>query len=251
LARAGHLVVAVSRSGTLPPLPPAQTFRSTHLFARHLDIRNPQAISTTLTDLVDEFGRLDAVVNSAGIAVAGSLEDTPAEMLEAQLQTNLVGAAHLFRAAIPHLRRFAPSRLVHISSLAAHVALPYQSLYSAAHFGMSGLCQSLRYELAPHGVRVILVEPGSVRTGLTAHRATAAPSRPYLADATKVLAVNDEDERKGVEPDKIAIELERLLTMKNPPDRLPVGHLEERLSLTAKRFLPGGIFRRIISSHYD
>lgn len=243
LARAGHRVVGVSRSGWV----------SAHasLCARVLDIRDPEQVERTVAGVVDEFGRLDAVVNAAGIAVAGPLEDAPLELVRAQLETNLFGAVCLIRTAAPFLRRFAPSRFVHISSLAAHIALPYQSLYCASHFAVSGLCQSLRYELAPHGVRVILVEPGSVQTPITKNRRTNVVGGVYRAAAQRALDVNDTDERAGIRADQVARVVEKMLTAPSPPDRRSVGHWRERIALPARRFFPARVFRSIIQSHFE
>lgn len=250
LAKAGHRVVGVSRSGTVPA-GAAQTVMLPQLSARVLDIRDPAAIDRALADVVETFGRLDAVVNAAGIAVGGPLEDTPIDLVRAQLETNLFGAVCLIRAAAPFLRRFAPSRLVHISSVAAHVALPYQALYCASHFAVSGLCQSLRYELAPLGVRVILVEPGSVRTALTVNRRSNVAGDVYRAGATAALDVNDNDERSGIDADEVSRVVEEVLTIPSPPDRRSVGRWHERIALPGRRFLPGRLFQRIIGSHYN
>ncbi len=235
LRKAGHTVIGASRSGTAGCV---------------LDIRDPAAIDRALREIVGQHGRLDAVVNSAGVAVGGPLEETPLDLVHAQLETNLMGAVYLARASAPYLRQSAPSRFVHISSLAAHVALPYQALYSAAHFGMSGFCQALRYEMAPHGVRVLLVEPGSVRTGLTGNRRGLMNSDAYPA-AEVALRINDQDELGGVDADRIAQTVERMLTDPSPPDRISVGHWHERIGLLAKRFLPAKLFRWIIGSHYS
>ncbi len=249
LSQAGNRVVGVSRSGRLPSLEPG-TVAPQQLSARPLDIRDPAAVNQTVADVVDAFGRLDAVVSSAGIAVAGPLEDCPIELVRAQLETNVIGAVYFFRAAAPFLRRFAPSRLIHISSLAAHVALPYQSLYCASHFAMSGLCQSLRYELTPQGVRVILIEPGSVRTALTENRRTNVTGNVYHSAAMAALDVNDADERGGIDSDRVARVVEKMLTVPSPPDHQSVGHWHERITLPVGRFLPARVFRRIIESHY-
>lgn len=249
LAKAGHRVVGASRSGTVPSYP-AGTDACRELSTRSVDIRNPTALDQTITGVVDLFGRLDAVVNAAGIAVAGPLEDMPLELVRAQFETNLLGAVCLMRAALPFLRQFAPSRFVQISSLAAHIALPYQSLYCASHFAMRGLCESLRHELSPHGVRMLLVEPGSVRTALTENRRASMSGEVYRSAASAALNVNDNDERCGVDADRVAQVVEKMLMDPSPPDRQSVGHWRERLTLPARRFVPASVFRRIIQSHY-
>jgi NAD(P)-dependent dehydrogenase (short-subunit alcohol dehydrogenase family) len=242
LARAGHRVVGVSRSGTVP-------CSHENLSARVLDIRDPAAVELVVKETVRDLGRLDALVNSAGVAVAGSLEDSSIELIRAQIETNLLGASYLIRAAAPYLRQFAPSRLIHISSIAVDVPLPMQSLYCASHAGVNGLCASLRYELEPLGVRVIVIAPGNVRTGMTAHRRTAIAGEAYKA-AAKAVEANDQYELHGVESEQIAEAVEQVLFARFPPDRRAVGHWHERMSVPLKGLLPGRWFRKIIASHY-
>ena len=203
-----------------------------------------------MKDVADDLGRLDAVINSAGVAVAGPLEDTPLDLIQSQLETTLLGAVYLIRTAAPFLRRFAPSSLIQISSLASHVALPYQSLYSASHFALHGLCESLSYELEPQGIRLTVIEPGSVRTAITRNRRTALAGDAYRAAAQTALGVNDIDEQAGIDPERVARVVEQVLMAQSPPDRRSVGHWQERISLPVRSLLPGRWFRRIIASHY-
>lgn len=243
LAKAGHTVVGISRSGTVPAA-------HERLQARVLDIRDPDAIEQGVRQIVGELGGLDAVVNAAGVAVAGSLEDTPIELIRAQLETNLFGATCLIRAVLPYLREAAPSRLIHVSSLAVRVPLPFQALYCASHAGLNGLCEALRYELEPLGIRVIVIAPGSVRTGLTANRRTALPGAAHAEAAGRALAANDRDEDGGVHPERIAAAVERALLARGPAPWTSVGHWHERISAPLRGVLPERLFRRIIRSHY-
>jgi short-subunit dehydrogenase len=130
------------------------------------------------------------------------------------------------------------------------VALPYQSLYCASHAALSGLCESLRYELEPRGVRLIVLEPGSVRTAITQNRRTAVAGDAYRAAAETALGVNDNDERAGVDAEQVARVVEEALVAESPPDRCSVGHWQERISLPVRSLLPGRWFRRIIAAHY-
>lgn len=243
LARAGHRVIGVSRSGTTPAA-------HENLSARRLDIRDAPACEAVLAAAVADLGRLDAVVNSAGVAVAGALEDTPPETIRLQIETTFLGAANLFRAAAPHLRRSAPSKLIHISSIAVRVPLPMQSLYCASHAAVASLCDSLRFELEPLGVRVIAIAPGSVRTGLTAGRRTVAPGDAYRVAAEKALSANDLDESGGIDAERIAQAVERALDARSPAEWKTVGHWHERASAPLRAILPARLFRKIVGSHY-
>lgn len=240
LAKAGHSVVGVSRSGTVPD----------GVSGRILDIRDPHALELGLRDIVGELGGLDALVNSAGVAVAGALEDTPLDLVRSQLETNLFGATCLIRAALPYLRDRDGGRLVHIASLAVEVPLPFQALYCAAHAGLNALCEALRYELEPVGVRVTVVSPGSVRTGLTAKRQKARAGVVYAGAARKVLAANDLDEEAGIPAERIAAVVEKVLARRLPPERVAVAHWHEKASGPLRKVLPERLFRRVIGSHY-
>lgn len=236
-------MVGVSRSGTV-------LAGSDNLSARVLDIRDPAAVERTVKDVAGDLGRLDAVINAAGVAVAGPLEDTPIDLIRAQIETTLLGAVYLIRSAAPYLRQSAPSRFIQISSLASRVALPYQSLYCASHSALNGLCESLRYELEPQGVRVIVIEPGSVRTAITKNRRTALAGDVYRNAAGTALGVNDIDEHQGIDAETVALVVEQVLMAQSPPDRRSVGHWQERISLPVRGVLPARWFRRIIAAHY-
>src|SRR5450432_846314 len=114
LARAGHRVVGVSRSGTVPA-DPSGSLRPGCLRGGVLDLRDRAAVERAVAGVVNDLGGLDAVVNAAGVAIAGPLEDTPIELIHGQFNTNVLGAVHLIQTATPYLRRFAPSRFIHIS----------------------------------------------------------------------------------------------------------------------------------------
>jgi NAD(P)-dependent dehydrogenase (short-subunit alcohol dehydrogenase family) len=255
LAASGWTVIGASRSGTIGTPegtragaasgePPARVTPAT------LDVTEAAAADRLITHIVGEHGRLDAVVNAAGIAVAGPLEDMPPELAARQIEVNLVGAVYITRAALPHLRQAAPAHLVHVSSLAGEVPLPFQAPYCAAKAGLEGLCRALRFELEPHGVRVTVVQPGSVRTGLTASRETADPSGAYRPAASNALIRNDEDERAGIPPQAVARAIDAVVSGADPRDVVPVAHFHERMVLPAWRWLPGSLVRRGICRHY-
>jgi NAD(P)-dependent dehydrogenase (short-subunit alcohol dehydrogenase family) len=249
LARAGHQVIGVSRSGTVPR-DPYGVLPPENLTARVLDLRDREEVEQTVNAVAGDFGRLDAIVSAGGIAIAGPFEDASPALIRDQIETNLLGPIHLIHAALPHLRRFAPTRLVQVSSIASRVALPYQAAYSATQAAVSALCQSLRYELEPQGVRVVVIEPGNVRTGLTANRRTSIGGDTYRAAAESALRINDKDELSGIDADRVARAVERALTARSHPYRCSVAHWHERITIPLERLLPARCFRRVIAAHY-
>ncbi|MGW5668196.1 SDR family NAD(P)-dependent oxidoreductase [Micromonospora sp. NPDC003776] len=143
------------------------------------------AVATDVTDqeqavgaverVVARLGRLDTVVNNAGLMLVGPVADAPEDEWDRMLAVNVQGLLHVTRAALPHLLRAAeegPRRvadLVNISSTAGRVARAGTAVYNLTKFGVNGFSEALRQELAPRRVRVSLVEPGTVETELSSH----------------------------------------------------------------------------------
>jgi NAD(P)-dependent dehydrogenase (short-subunit alcohol dehydrogenase family) len=141
----------------------AERLRGLGLRTSMLDVTD----SAQIRALAEEIGDapLAGLVNNAGIAVAAPVEFLPIDMLRRQLEVNLIGQVAVTQALLPALRR-ARGRIVNVSSIGGRVALPLMSPYAASKFGLEGFSDSLRRELRTHGVRVCVVEPGGVKTGI-------------------------------------------------------------------------------------
>lgn len=175
LAR-GHNVVATARDpGKLAALVALAPER---VQALALDVAAPGAAEIAVRAAVARFGGLDVVINNAGYAVLGAVEETPDDQLRAQMDTNFFGAAAVMRAVIPVLRTQASGAIVNISSLGGQLSMPGFGAYSASKFALEGLSEALAAEMAPFGVKVLIVEPGQFRTNLAA--AGAMPQMPPL-----------------------------------------------------------------------
>ena len=107
------------------------------------------------------------MVNNAGMAIAGSVEDTSIEEAKRQLEVNFFGAFRVCRAALPPMRQQGGGYIINISSIGGLIAIPYQAMYSASKFALEGLSEALRLEVGQMGIRVVLIEPGDHKTLLT------------------------------------------------------------------------------------
>jgi NADP-dependent 3-hydroxy acid dehydrogenase YdfG len=140
-----------------------------------VDVADPTQASAAVNRVASELGRLDTVVNNAGLMLLGPVSDAPADEWDRMLAVNLQGVLHVTRAALPHLTRAASDPLrgvadiVNISSTAGRVARPGAAVYSLTKFGLNAFTESLRQELQPKRVRVGVVEPGTVDTELSSH----------------------------------------------------------------------------------
>lgn len=191
-----------------------------------LDVTNETDVKNAVSEAVKEFGRIDVVVNNAGYAVVGAIEEVTNEQAKQQFDTNVFGVLNVTREALPILRSQKSGHIVNIGSLVGISAFPSFGLYSASKFALEGISESLAAEVAPHGIKTTIVEPGPFHTGFSGKGVIFGEnSLPEFYASTKELSdnfaefdgPNSGDPRKAVQVIIEAVESE------NPPFRLPLG----------------------------
>lgn len=212
-----------------------------------MDVDDDGSVASGMSAVIGNQSRLDALVTCAGWGLAGPVEETPMAEARAQLETNFWGTVRVVRHALPVMRRHGRGRIVLMSSIGGVVGLPFQAFYTASKFALEGYAEALAYEVAPFGIDVTLVEPGNVATEFTERRRSTEPSThdpAYAAAAAKAIGTMAEDEANGVEPDRVAMVVQRVLEARRPPRRVSVGRLDERVGIMGKRLLPFRLFER-------
>ena len=221
---AGHAVVA---SGRNPERVSAALGAHDDLLVVKLDVTDPDDAKDAARAAVDRFGRIDVLVNNAGNFYAGFFEELSPDDFRAQVETLLFGPLNVTRAVLPVMRAQRSGLVVTISSTAGIVGGEFTSAYAAAKFGLEGWMESLTSEVAPYGIRTMLVEPGFFRTDLLTPESTsyAEPSIDDYAERTKqtVTAWNGMNGRQGGDPAKLATALIRLAGSDEPPLRWAAG----------------------------
>src|SRR5262249_30702575 len=153
----GYNVAATARSiGKLEALAAAAPGR---ILVHELDVTRPGDAEKAVAAAAARFGRIDAVINNAGYGIVGAVEETPEAELRAQMETNFFGAAAVTRAALPQLRRQRGGAIVNMSSLGGQLSFAGFGAYSASKFALEGLSEALAQEVAPFGIKVLIVEP--------------------------------------------------------------------------------------------
>jgi NAD(P)-dependent dehydrogenase (short-subunit alcohol dehydrogenase family) len=220
----------------------------------YLDVTDPDSIAKAKAQVATATGgRLDGVVNNAGIVVAAPLEVIEPAEFRKQLDVNVVGPLLVTQAFLP-LIHAAKGRIVTIGSISGKFATPFTGAYSISKFAVEALSDALRLELAPFGIKVILIEPGPVKTPIwqtTAAATQAAMGRipaeslaPYAGSIAKMQAFAAQLEKDGVAPDVVAAVVERALTTKSPRARYLVGSSARAQLIIAR--LPEGLRDRLI-----
>jgi NAD(P)-dependent dehydrogenase (short-subunit alcohol dehydrogenase family) len=221
---AGHAVVATGRD---PQAVSKAVGAADDLLVAKLDVTRPEDAKAAVTSAVERFGRIDVLVNNAGNFYAGFFEEIPAEDFRSQVETNLFGPINLTRAALPAMRARRAGLVVTMSSIAGITGQPFVSAYAASKFSLEGWMESLAPEVAPFGIRTMLVEPGFFRTELLAEESTKypAPSIEDYAETTRatVTAWKAMNGQQGGDPAKLAKALVQLAGSAEPPTRWPAG----------------------------
>jgi NAD(P)-dependent dehydrogenase (short-subunit alcohol dehydrogenase family) len=221
---AGHAVVATGRNtdGVVSALGKADD-----LLVVKLDITRPEDSKAAVAAAVNRFGRIDVLVNNAGNFYAGFFEELAPEDFRAQIETNLFGPVNVTRAVLPVMRAQRRGLIVTISSTGGISGQAFVSAYSAAKFGVEGWIESLTPEVAPFGIRTMLVEPGFFRTELLTDDSTKWP-KPSINDYAEqtrqtVTAWKGMSGLQGGDPAKLAKGLIQLASQAEPPLRWAAG----------------------------
>lgn len=195
------------------------------LVTASLDVTDFTAARRAVETVARGFGRLDVVVNAAGYGNLGAIEDTTMDDIRAQIETNLFGAIHVSKAAIPLLRAQRGGHIVHVSSVGGRIGATGRAAYSAAKFGLEGFAEAMAIELAPHGVRVTLIEPGGFRTDFAGASTTLQRVRAEY-DSTVGAAARFQRAYNGNQPGdpaRAAQVILQVVGMPHPPLRLLLG----------------------------
>lgn len=219
----GHRVVATARdTGKLAALAALAPER---MLVQPLDVTREGAAEAAVTATVERFGRIDVLINNAGYGIVGAVEETPAAELRAQMETNFFGAAAVIRAALPQLRSQRAGAIVNISSTGGQLSFAGFGAYSASKFALEGLSEALAAEVAPFGIKVLIVEPGAFRTNLAGASMKHMPELDAYRDtvgATRTFAHAMHATQAG-DPAKAAAAVDRALRAAQTPLRLQLG----------------------------
>lgn len=198
-----------------------------NLLATKLDVTDEASVRAAIGQAIDDFGRIDVLVNNAGFGIIGAVEETSAEDVRRIYETNVFGLLNVTRTALPYMRRQRSGHIINLSSLGGYVSGAGYGIYCSTKFAVEGISESLHAELAPLGIRVTVVEPGYFRTDfLDASSVTRSETQiddyAETAGKTREVAAEKNHQQQG-DPKKLAQAMIELVRAENPPLRLPLG----------------------------
>lgn len=242
-ANQGWAVYGLSRSGKVPPgvLP---------LLA---DVADAEKVKEVVAGMFAATGRLDAVVNAAGIGGASSIENIPIAEAKKIFETNIYGTLTVLQATLPYLRENQRGTFVAISSIAGLVGVPFHGVYSASKFAVEGMIESLRLELHGTGVTAVSICPGDTATPIIGHQFRASPHdlpEAYRINYEKADRAMRESVKDGIAPVLVAEAIYRIIKKPSASSRYPVGGFVQQLAPIAKRLLPLKWFEGLMKAYY-
>ncbi len=244
LTSKGYTVYGTTRN-------PAKYPDFTHFRLLPMDVRNPESIKDAVASLVENEGRLDVVVNNAGIGITGPLEETPhTEVLKA-FDTNFNGPLNVIKAVLPQMRLQNHGLIINITSIAGYMGLPFRGVYCATKGALEIITESFRLETKAFGVQFTCLAPGDFSTNIASGRyhAPVKSESPYREIYKKTLSSIDEDVDNGGNPLDVAKKVLKIIQTKNPKVHYKVGSFLQRFSIVLKRILPDKVYEKLLLQH--
>ena len=191
-----------------------------------LDIANEAQVEAVITDTIDRYGKIDVLINNAGIGGHGFIEEIPLEAWRRTFNVNVFGTLSCIRAVLPHMRTRKSGTIINMSSLAGRVATPGTGPYSATKFALEAISESLRLEMAPFGVKVVAIEPCSFKTNMWAKLEDTLyfkEGSPYTSVIEEIRKWSDFQAKNSADPIEVAELICGILASESPTLRYPIG----------------------------
>jgi len=214
-----------------------------------MDVTDDESVRKGVAAVLKCTGRIDVVINNAGMGVAGPVEETSDNEAWLQMNTNFMGPFRVCRAVLPCMRQKGKGLIIFVSSLAAEVGLPFQALYSASKAALNNFAAGLQIECLP--IKVVVVEPGDIHTPFTEHRIMAighSSASSYKERCRTAIRSQEEAERKGGDPKKIASLMWRIIQSPSPRFCYRIGPDAALVGLG--RLLPPRLVQKLVASNY-
>lgn len=244
LIKAGHRVYGTSRS-------PRESKPDGIQFLQ-MNVDEEASVKTAVGELLAKEGRIDVVVNSAGLGVIGAVEEVPMELAKRVFETNYFGTMRVCQAVIPSMRKQRSGCIINISSIGGEVGLPFRGIYSASKFAVEGMTEALRMELRPFGVRTVIIQPGDFNTNIGADRPTIdhGEDSPYEHYLREIRAEIDKGMASAPTPEAVGEAVIKIVRSTSPGFRYRVGAFMETLTPKLKKVFPHKLYEHLIMGHY-
>ncbi|WP_166923834.1 SDR family oxidoreductase [Flavobacterium poyangense] len=217
-----------------------------------LDVRDVTSIKSAVSAIIATTGRLDVVINNAGVGITGPLEEIPMDEIKNNFETNFFGPIEVMKAALPQMREQKSGLIINITSIAGYMGLPYRSVYSASKGALELITEALRMEVKSFGINITNVAPGDFATNIAAGRyhAPVISGSAYEKVYGETLSTMNEHVDAGSNPNEMAEAIYKIIETKKPKVHYKVGVFMQKFSIVLKRILPDTVYEKMLMNHY-
>lgn len=218
-----------------------------------LDVLNVVTIQKAVGYIIKKEGRLDVLVNNAGMGITGPIEDTPTDEMRAVFNTNLFGAIDVMKAVLPQMRHQNSGTIINVTSIAGYMGLPFRGLYSASKGALELITEATNMEVKSFGINVVNAAPGDFATNIAAGRyhTPVFETSAYKENYQKNLDLMDAHVDGGMDPLEMAKAIYKIINTKKPKIHYKIGGFMEKFSIVLKRILPDRVYEKILMNHFE
>lgn len=217
-----------------------------------LDVRDPASIQYAVSKVIEISGRIDVVINNAGVGITGPLEEIPMEEIKNNFETNFFGPIEVMKSVLPQMRDQKSGLIINITSIAAYMGLPYRSVYSASKGALELITEALRMEVKQFGIEITNVAPGDFATNIASGRyhAPVIKGSAYEKVYGDTLQTMNEHVDSGSNPNEMAEAIYKIMQEKSPKIHYKIGVFMQKFSIVLKRLLPDKVYEKMLMNHY-
>lgn len=218
-----------------------------------LDVTEPKSINACVSELISKTGKIEVLVNNAGVGITGPLEEIPMEEMKRNFETNLFGPIQMINAVLPHMRSQQSGQILNITSIAGYMGLPFRGIYSASKGALELITEAYRMELKTFNISMSTIAPGDFATNIAAGRyhAPVLDNSPYKTPYGTTLSMMDSHVDSGKNPLLMAQVIHKIIKSKNPKIHYKVGAFLQKFSIVLKRILPDLWYEKLLSRFYN
>ncbi len=217
-----------------------------------LDVTNTETISKAVNEIIKNEGKLDVLINNAGMGITGSIEDTPTDEMRNVFDTNFFGAIDVMKGVLPQMRKQQSGLIINITSIAGYMGLPFRGIYSATKGALEIATEAIRMEVKNFGIEVCNVAPGDFATNIASGRyhTPVFEDSPYKETYQQNLDLMDSHVDSGGDPIQMAMVIYKIINTSKPKIHYKVGDFMQKFSIVLKRILPDKVYEKMLMNHF-
>jgi len=217
-----------------------------------LDVKDTHTIKSAISMVIKAEGKLDVLINNAGVGITGPLEEIPEDQVLHNFETNCFGPMRVINSVLPQMREQKSGLIINITSIAGYMGLPYRGVYSASKGALELLTEAYRMEIKDFNIKMTNIAPGDFATNIAAGRyhAPVLKGSPYEKAYGSVLNAVDEDVNNSSDPIEVAKKVLQVIETKQPKIHYKVGAFMQKFSIVLKFLLPDKMYEKLLLNHY-